>query len=39
MKGFKFYNPSTQSFFKMGNAKFIDDVGYNGSDKIIEKYF
>ncbi|RVW80008.1 Retrovirus-related Pol polyprotein from transposon TNT 1-94 [Vitis vinifera] len=25
-RGFKFYDPSTRSFFEMGNAKFIEDV-------------
>ena len=25
-RGFKFYDPSTRSFFETGNAKFIEDV-------------
>ena len=23
-RGFKFYNPTTRSFFEMGNARFLD---------------
>ena len=32
-RGFKFYDPSNKSFFKIGNAKFIEDVDYSGSDQ------
>ena len=30
-RGFKFYDPSSRSFFETGNAKFIEDVEYGGS--------
>ncbi|RVX07135.1 Retrovirus-related Pol polyprotein from transposon TNT 1-94 [Vitis vinifera] len=31
-RGFKFYDPSTRSFFETGNAKFIEDVELSGRD-------
>ena len=33
-RGFKFYNPSNRSFFETGNAKFIEDIDYSGSNHI-----
>ncbi|RVX19556.1 hypothetical protein CK203_004941 [Vitis vinifera] len=30
--GFKFYDPSSKSFFETGNAKFIEDVEYGGKN-------
>ncbi|KAL6345439.1 hypothetical protein AAG906_017155 [Vitis piasezkii] len=31
-RGFKFYDPSSKSFFETGNAKFIEDVEYGGKN-------
>ena len=36
---FKFYDPSSKSFFEMGNAKFIEDVEYSGSVKLRDLVF
>ncbi|RVW47053.1 Retrovirus-related Pol polyprotein from transposon TNT 1-94 [Vitis vinifera] len=33
-RGFKFYDPSTRSFFEMGNAKFIEDVELSGREPL-----
>ncbi|KAJ9536278.1 hypothetical protein OSB04_un000550 [Centaurea solstitialis] len=33
-RGFKFYNPTTKSFFESGNARFLTDVEFGGEDKI-----
>ncbi|KAJ9561477.1 hypothetical protein OSB04_006637 [Centaurea solstitialis] len=33
-RGFKFYNPTTKSFFESGNARFLEDVEFGGEDKI-----
>ncbi|KAJ9535448.1 hypothetical protein OSB04_un001427, partial [Centaurea solstitialis] len=33
-RGFKFYNPTTKSFFEFGNARFLEDVEFGGEDKI-----
>ncbi|RVW68066.1 Retrovirus-related Pol polyprotein from transposon TNT 1-94 [Vitis vinifera] len=33
-RGFKFYDPSTRSFFETGNAKFIEDVELSGKRAI-----
>ncbi|KAJ9538265.1 hypothetical protein OSB04_030998 [Centaurea solstitialis] len=33
-RGFKFYNPTTKSFFETGNARFLEDVEFGGEDKI-----
>ena len=32
-KGYKFYDPTTTSIFEMGNARFIEDVAFDGGDK------
>ncbi|KAL8143523.1 hypothetical protein V2J09_016555 [Rumex salicifolius] len=29
-RGFKFYNPTTRSFFETGNARFLEDVEFGG---------
>ena len=31
-RGFKFYNPTTKSFFETGNARFLEDVEFGGED-------
>ena len=31
---FKFYDPSTRSFFETGNAKFIENVELNGREPL-----
>ncbi|RVW94541.1 Retrovirus-related Pol polyprotein from transposon TNT 1-94 [Vitis vinifera] len=33
-RGFKFYDPSTRSFFETGNAKFIEDVELSGRESL-----
>ncbi|RVW68648.1 Retrovirus-related Pol polyprotein from transposon TNT 1-94 [Vitis vinifera] len=33
-RGFKFYDPSTRSFFETGNAKFIEDVELSGREPL-----
>ena len=33
-KGFKFYDPLTRSFFEMGNVRFLEDVEFEGEDKV-----
>ena len=38
-RGFKFYDPSSRSFFETGNAKFIEDVEYGGSSKLRKIFF
>ena len=32
-RGFKFYDPTTWSFFETGNAKFLEEVEFEGEDK------
>ena len=34
-RGFKFYDPSTKSIFETGNAKFLEDVEFEGEDMVI----
>ena len=34
LRGFKFYDPSTRSFFETGKAKFIEDVELNGRELL-----
>ena len=31
---FKFYDPSSRSFFEMGNAEFVQDIEYGGSSEL-----
>ncbi|RVW22637.1 Retrovirus-related Pol polyprotein from transposon TNT 1-94 [Vitis vinifera] len=38
-RGFKFYDPSTRSFFEMGNAKFIEDVELSGRELLRKVVF
>ncbi|RVW26309.1 Retrovirus-related Pol polyprotein from transposon TNT 1-94 [Vitis vinifera] len=38
-KGFKFYDPSTRSFFETGNAKFIEDVELSGREPLRKVVF
>ena len=38
-RGFKFYDPSTRSFFETGNAKFIEDVELNGRESLRKVVF
>ena len=38
-KGFKFYDPSSKSFFETKNVKFIEDVEYSGSVKLRDLVF
>ena len=33
------YDPSTRSFFKMGNAKFIEDVELSGRESLRKVVF
>ena len=32
-KGYKFYDPTTKSIFEIGNARFFEDVEFDGGDK------
>ena len=32
-RGYKFYDPTTKSIFEMGNARFFEDVEFDGGDK------
>ena len=34
-KGYKFYNPTTRSFFETRNAHFFEDVGLGGDSRHI----
>ncbi|RVW23725.1 Retrovirus-related Pol polyprotein from transposon TNT 1-94 [Vitis vinifera] len=38
-RGFKFYDPSTRSFFEMGNAKFIEDIKLSGREPLRKVVF
>ncbi|RVW22573.1 Retrovirus-related Pol polyprotein from transposon TNT 1-94 [Vitis vinifera] len=38
-RGFKFYDPSSRSFFETGNAKFIEDVGLSGREPLRKVVF
>ena len=38
-RGFKFYDPSTRSFFETGNAKFIEDVELSGRKPLRKVVF
>ncbi|KAL6335699.1 hypothetical protein AAG906_032893 [Vitis piasezkii] len=38
-RGFKFYDPSTRSFFKTDNAKFIEDVELSGRESLRKVVF
>ncbi|RVX03812.1 Retrovirus-related Pol polyprotein from transposon TNT 1-94 [Vitis vinifera] len=38
-RGFKFYDPSTRSFFETGNAKFIEDVELSGREPLRKVVF
>jgi hypothetical protein len=33
-RGYKFFDPSTKSFFETGNARFLEDVVFEGEDKV-----
>ncbi|TYK25907.1 Retrovirus-related Pol polyprotein from transposon TNT 1-94 [Cucumis melo var. makuwa] len=38
-RDFKFYDPTLKSFFKTGNAKFLQDVEFEGEDNIKKVVF
>ena len=38
-RGFKFYDPSSRSFFETGNAKFIEDVELSGRESLRKVVF
>ena len=38
-RGFKFYDPSSRSFFETGNAKFIEDVELSGREPLDPQFF
>ncbi|KAA0032927.1 Retrovirus-related Pol polyprotein from transposon TNT 1-94 [Cucumis melo var. makuwa] len=38
-QGFKFYDPTSKSFFEIGNAKFLEDVEFEGEDNIKKVVF
>ncbi|RVW83994.1 Retrovirus-related Pol polyprotein from transposon TNT 1-94 [Vitis vinifera] len=38
-RGFKFYNPSTKSFFETGNVKFIENVELSGREPLRKVVF
>ena len=38
-RGFKFYDPSTRSFFEMSNAKFIEDIELSGRQPLRKVVF
>ena len=38
-RGFKFYDPSTRSFFETSNAKFIEDVELSGREPLSKVVF
>ena len=38
-RGFKFYDPSTRSFFETDNAKFIEDVELSGRESLRKMVF
>ena len=38
-RGFKFYDPSTKSFFETGNVKFIEDVKLSGKEPLRKVVF
>ena len=33
-RGYKFYNPTTRSFFKTGNARFLEEVEFGGEGNV-----
>ena len=39
LRGFKFYDPSTRSFFETVNAKFIEDVELSGRESLRKVVF
>ena len=39
LRGFKFYDPLTRSFFETGNAKFIEDVELSGREPLRKVVF
>ena len=38
-RGYKFYDPTTRSFFEMGNAQFFEDVEFEGRNKAKDVVF
>ena len=38
-RGFKFYDPSSRSFFETGNVKFIEDVKLSGKEPLRKVVF
>ena len=38
-RGYKFYDPTTKSIFVTGNARFFEDVEFDGGDKDIDFVF
>ncbi|KAK8944130.1 hypothetical protein KSP39_PZI007676 [Platanthera zijinensis] len=33
-RGYKFYDPATESIFETGNARFLEDIAFGGEDKL-----
>ena len=38
-RGYKFYDPTTKSIFEKGNARFFEDVEFDGGDKDMDFVF
>ena len=38
-RGYKFYNPTSRSFFETGNARFFEDVEFGGKENIRNDVF
>ena len=38
-RGFKFYDPTTRTFFETGNARFLEEVEFVGGDKVKDIVF
>ena len=38
-RGYKFYNPTTRTFFETGNARFFEEVEFGGEDKVSNVVF
>ena len=38
-RGYKFYDPTTKSIFETGNARFFEDVEFDGGDKDMDFVF
>ena len=38
-RGFKFYDPTTRTFFETGNARFLEEIEFVGGDKVRDIVF